>query len=152
MREEGLERFVAAQAPVIDRVRAELSAGRKSSHWMWFVFPQLRGLGQSPMAWFYGLAGVPEARAYDAHEVLGPRLRGCAALVLSHSGRSAEEIMGPVDALKLRSCATLFAEVSQEPAVFARLLETFHGGQSCPRTDEILENARPRSHDRGTGA
>src|SRR3712207_1950330 len=94
-----LERFVAAQDPVIDQVRRELAAGRKRTHWMWFVFPQLRGLGQSAMAQRYGLTSLAEAEAYLAHPVLGPRLEDCTALVNAVQGRSAEEILGGVDAM-----------------------------------------------------
>src|SRR4051794_34023027 len=103
-----LDRFVAAQAPVYATVLAELRAGRKQSHWMWFVFPQLAGLGRSPTATFYGLPGLDEARAYLAHDVLGPRLVECTGLVNAVTGRSAHEIFGTPDDLKFRSCVTLF--------------------------------------------
>ncbi|MDW4498206.1 DUF1810 domain-containing protein [Sulfitobacter sp. D35] len=147
MTEDGLERFVTAQAPVIARVRAELAAGRKESHWMWFVFPQLRGLGSSAMAQLYGLADADEARAYDAHATLGPRLQDCAALVLGHSGRSAAQIMGAVDAMKLRSCATLFREVSTKRGMFSDLIDTFYGGEACQMTMRILEKQRQESRN-----
>lgn len=106
-----LERFVRAQAGgVHEGALAELKAGRKRGHWMWFVFPQARGLGRSAMAEYYGIGGVEEARAYLAHPLLGPRLRECVAAVLSHAGeRTAEEMLGAVDAMKLRSCLALFA-------------------------------------------
>jgi len=109
-----LTRYVAAQQPVFTRVCAELAAGRKQTHWMWFVFPQLRGLGSSPMADRYGIGSLEEARAYLAHPLLGQRLRRCTQLVNSVEGRSAEEIFGYPDYLKFRSCMTLFAAVAGE--------------------------------------
>ena len=133
-----LERFLAAQDPVLDQVRAELAAGRKRSHWMWFVFPQLRGLGQSAMAQQYGLASLAEAHAYLAHPVLGKRLRDCTALVNAVQGRSAEEILGGVDALKFRSCMTLFAAAEPGDSVFRRALDRYYGGAEDPRTLELL--------------
>lgn len=129
-----LDRFVTAQAGVHDAALAELTRGRKDGHWMWFVFPQLRGLGHSAMSRHYGLAGLDEARRYLAHPVLGPRLVACAGAVLAHDGRTAEAILGPVDAVKLRSSATLFAALDGAPPVFARLLTTFFDGQPCPAT------------------
>src|SRR5690348_18193089 len=105
-----LERFAAAQANVIARVKDELRAGRKQSHWMWFVFPQLAGLGFSPMAQRYAIASLAEARAYLAHTLLGARLRECTELVLAIHGKSAHDIFGSPDDLKFRSCLTLFAE------------------------------------------
>jgi uncharacterized protein (DUF1810 family) len=107
-----LERFVDAQAGgVYESAFAELRAGKKRGHWMWFIFPQRRGLGRSAMADHYGISGVEEARAYLSHPLLGPRLRECVAAVLSHAGeRTAEEMLGEVDALKLRSCLALFTE------------------------------------------
>src|SRR5262249_17703549 len=103
-----LQRFVDAQDPVIDRVRAELVAGRKASHWMWFVFPQIEGLGFSPMAVRYALSGADEAHAYLAHPVLGSRLEELTQVMLAHAGRSALDILGAPDDLKFRSCMTLF--------------------------------------------
>ena len=136
---EGLERFVDAQAGCFEAVLGELARGRKETHLMWFVFPQLRGLGRSERARFYGLDGVEEARAYAGHPVLGPRLRACAELVLSHAGRrNADEIMGGIDALKLRSCATLFAHVAPGAPVFRALIDAFYGGVPCARTVESL--------------
>jgi uncharacterized protein (DUF1810 family) len=134
---EGLERFRAAQAPVIGAVMAELARGRKETHWMWFVFPQLRGLGRSERARFYGLDGRAEARAYAADAVLGPRLRAGCELMLSHAGRAPEEVLGAVDATKLRSCATLFAECT-EAAAFPAVLAAFYGGERCAATREAL--------------
>jgi uncharacterized protein (DUF1810 family) len=121
-------RFVAAQEPVIDAVRAELRAGRKRSHWMWFVFPQLRSLGRSSTARFYGLADLAEARAYHAHPVLGPRLVECTRLVEAHPGEELTAIFGTPDDLKFRSCMTLFAAAApQEPAFAAALRQRFAG-------------------------
>src|SRR5260370_30334686 len=104
-----LTRFVAAQEPLFDRVRAELTGGRKESHWMWFVFPQLQGLGSSATARRYALACIEEARAYLAHPLLGARLRECTRLLNRIEGRTVEEIFGYPDHLKFRSCMTLFA-------------------------------------------
>jgi uncharacterized protein (DUF1810 family) len=134
-----LDRFLAAQDPVLDQVRAELAAGRKRSHWMWFVFPQLRGLGQSAMAQQYGLASLAEARAYLAHPVLGKRLRDCTALVNAVQGRSAEEILGGVDALKFRSCMTLFDAAEPGDSVFRTALDRYYGGVEDPRTLALLQ-------------
>jgi uncharacterized protein (DUF1810 family) len=134
-----LERFVAAQDPVLAQVKAELAAGRKRSHWMWFVFPQLRGLGQSDMAQRYGLASLTEARAYLAHPVLGKRLRDCTALVNAVQGRSAEEILGEVDALKFRSCMTLFAAAEPGDSAFRTALDRYFGGAEDPRTLALLQ-------------
>ena len=131
------ERFLEAQAPVWQEVRTELAAGRKRSHWMWFVFPQLKGLGRSPTAQFYGLDGLVDAAAYLAHPVLGARLVEASHLVLTQSGRPAEAILGSVDALKLRSSATLFAQVPQAPTVFEGVIAAFYDGP-CERTLAML--------------
>jgi uncharacterized protein (DUF1810 family) len=133
-----LARFVEAQAPVYRTAVEELRAGRKRTHWMWFVFPQLRQLGRSPTAVHYGIASRDEAVAYLAHDLLGPRLRECARLVAAVDGRSAEQIMGPVDALKLRSSMTLFAEVTDDDHDFTRVLERFYSGEPDPLTIELL--------------
>lgn len=129
-----LNRFVTAQAPVYGRVVAELRDGRKRSHWMWFVFPQLRGLGGSPTAVRYGISSLQEARAYLSHELLGPRLRECTQLVNQVQGRSAEEIFGSPDDLKLRSSMTLFALAAQDAQDFSALLDRYYGGQQDPLT------------------
>ena len=135
-----LDRFVTAQAPVIDEVREELRAGRKRSHWMWFVFPQLKGLGMSSTARHHGIASVAEARAYLAHPVLGPRLRECCEILLAlPSDRSAYAIFGSPDDLKLRSCLTLFSQAAPEDDLFRRGLERFYGGQPDERTLALLE-------------
>jgi uncharacterized protein (DUF1810 family) len=134
-----VERFVEAQAPVIDQVRRELAAGRKRTHWMWFIFPQLAALGRSPTAQFYGLASLAEARDYLAHRVLGPRLVECTGLVNQVQGRTAHDIFGSPDDLKFRSCMTLFAAI--QPAPFEDALRKFYGGAPDPLTLGLLENA-----------
>ncbi len=123
-----LERFVAAQEPVYARVAAELRAGRKRTHWMWFVFPQVAGLGFSAMAQRYAISSLAEARAYLAHPVLGPRLRACVALVLAAPERDAHAIFGTPDDLKFRSSLTLFAHAAPEERVFREALDAFYGG------------------------
>lgn len=133
-----LERFVRAQASTYARALAELQEGSKRSHWMWFIFPQLRGLGSSAMAQAYGIAGLAEARAYVAHPVLGPRLLECVRALLGHAGRSAESILGGIDALKLCSCLTLFARAAPEVPEFVRALEAFCGGVPDPLTLRML--------------
>ena len=124
-----LARFVAAQDPVIDQVRRELRAGRKTSHWMWFVFPQLRGLGHSAMARHYGIASLDEARAYLDHQILGDRLRDCTNIVLLHRDRTPREIFGPPDDLKFHSSMTLFDFAAPEPGPFRTALHTYFNGK-----------------------
>jgi uncharacterized protein (DUF1810 family) len=124
-----LARFVAAQDPVIDQVRRELAAGRKTSHWMWFVFPQLKGLGHSAMAQHYGIASLDEARAYLAHPILRPRLWDCTDLVNRHRGRTIHEIFGSPDDLKFHSSMTLFARASQEEDAFSIALNIYFKGE-----------------------
>ena len=119
-----LERFVAAQAPVIDEVCDELRRGRKTSHWMWFIFPQLEALGTSAMAKRYGIASLAEARAYLAHPVLGPRLQTCCALLLQVQNRNIHEILGHPDDLKFRSCLTLFGLAAPDVVLFSQCLAT----------------------------
>jgi uncharacterized protein (DUF1810 family) len=138
-----LERFVTAQEPVIDSVVAELRAGAKRSHWMWFVFPQLAELGLSATSKFYGLASRNEALAYWQHATLGPRLLQCCSLLLPHRGIGAERVLGPVDAMKLRSCLTLFEQVAPEQPVFAQLLDAFYGGQRDASTAALLRGEPP---------
>lgn len=132
-----LQRFVDAQHGVHAQARAELAAGGKRSHWMWFVFPQLKGLGRSATAQHYGIASAAEARAYWAHPLLGPRLRECTELVLAVEGRSAQEIFGPPDDLKFRSCMTLFAQATGEP-LFSRALDRYYGGRPDQATLLLL--------------
>jgi uncharacterized protein (DUF1810 family) len=132
-----LERFVTAQdRGVYPAALAELRAGRKRGHWMWFVFPQIAGLGSSPTARHYAIGSLVQAKAYLAHPVLGPRLRNCAqALVELDGATSAENILGSVDALKLRSSMTLFARAAPEETLFGRVLERYYDGVPDPATD-----------------
>ena len=129
-----LARFVEAQAPVFARVTAELAAGRKTSHWMWFVFPQIAGLGASAMAQRYAIASLDEARAYLRDPVLGPRLRDCTARVNAVHGRSIDAILGSPDDMKFRSCVTLFAHATEDKAVFLAALDRYFGGAFDPAT------------------
>ena len=133
-----LDRFVAAQASIYEQALAELRAGQKRSHWMWFVFPQLAGLGRSATAHYYAIASADEARAYLAHPLLGPRLRDCAAAVLGHTDKSAEDIFGSIDAMKLKSSMTLFEAVADDPAPFASVLDAFFGGARDRATLDLL--------------
>jgi len=133
-----LHRFLSAQAPVIEQVRAELRAGQKRGHWMWFVFPQIAGLGHSDMARRFAVASLDEARAYAAHEILGPRLRVCAALVVAVEGRSIEEIFGYPDDLKFRSSMTLFARAAPDNFVFKERLRKYFGGAEDRATVERI--------------
>lgn len=133
-----LDRFVAAQEGVYDTVLAELRAGSKRTHWIWFVFPQVRGLGRSSTAQHYGISSLAEARAYLAHPVLGPRLRECARLLATHTGRSATQILGYPDDLKVRSSMTLFARAADDPADFRAVLDAFYGGEEDPATLDLL--------------
>ena len=137
---DDLERFVAAQddSGTFAQAMSELRAGRKRSHWMWFVFPQLAGLGQSEMSQTYAIASLEEAREYLADPVLGWRLRESAAVLLEHPGSSAEEILGGIDALKLRSSMTLFAAADPEEPVFARVLDAFYDGAPDEATQRLL--------------
>ena len=128
-----LSRFVDAQAGVYGTVLAELRAGRKQTHWMWFIFPQLAALGRSPTAKFYGLAGLEEAREYLRHEVLGPRLLECTELVNAVTGRSAHEIFGTPDEMKFRSCVTLF-RLAGGGEVFGEALRRYYGGMEDEAT------------------
>jgi uncharacterized protein (DUF1810 family) len=133
-----LERFVEAQAPVYDEVRRELRAGRKQSHWMWFIFPQIAGLGQSEMSRKYAIRSSDEAAAYLAHPVLGERLRACATAVLSHDGENIGAIFPHPDDLKFHSSMTLFADVAPDEAVFQACLDRFFDGAADPATLERL--------------
>ena len=133
-----LARFVAAQEPVYVQALAELRRGRKTSHWMWFVFPQIHGLGRSAMSREYAIRSLAEARAYLDHRVLGPRLRECVDAVLALEGQSAEAIFGDVDAAKFRSSLTLFEAAAHEPALFARALDAYFGGTRDAETLRLL--------------
>lgn len=139
-----LERFVAAQNPVYAAVTAELRAGRKQSHWMWFVFPQLSGLGSSDMAQRYAIASLDEARAYLAHPILGQRLRECAALVLEAKSKSVDDIFGTTDTMKFHSCMTLFAHAAPEDTetVFRETLTRFFDGEEDDLTAARLQAQR----------
>jgi uncharacterized protein (DUF1810 family) len=133
-----LDRFTAAQAPVIEQVKRELRAGEKRSHWMWFVFPQLAGLGSSPMARRYAIASLDEARAYLRHPILGPRLAECAGIVNRVQGRTAHDIFGSPDDLKFRSSMTLFGRADPAEPAFRTALERYFGGGEDPRTVALL--------------
>jgi uncharacterized protein (DUF1810 family) len=134
-----LDRFVEAQAHgVHDRALAELRSGRKRSHWMWFVFPQVAGLGSSPTSRRYAVGSVEEARAYLRHPVLGPRLLECARAVLAHADLSARQLLGSPDDVKLRSSMTLFAVADDSEPVFQQVLDAFFAGERDPRTIELL--------------
>lgn len=137
----GLDRFLDAQATTYDIALHELREGRKTSHWMWYIFPQLASLGRSQRAVFYGLADAAEARAFQAHPVLGSRLDACFSALLALAADDAEPILGPIDALKLRSCATLFLMAAPGTAtagLASDILRRFYGGQPCPLTRQIL--------------
>ena len=136
--EEELEMFVEAQDTVWQDVLGELKAGKKTSHWMWFVFPQLAFLGSSHMAQLYGIEDLSEAKAYLDHDVLRARLVEVSELLLKHQDRSAEEIFGTTDAKKLRSSMTLFASVPSAPEIFAEVLAVFFAGQPCRASIEAM--------------
>jgi uncharacterized protein (DUF1810 family) len=140
-----LERFVTAQdhGGTYETALGELRAARKRSHWMWFVFPQLAGLGQSPIARRYAIASLAEARAYLAHPVLGPRLSESARVLTELSGATAEEIFGAIDAMKLRSSMTLFALADPDNGVFREVLDRYFGGTPDLATKAILERQSP---------
>lgn len=129
-----LRRFLLAQEAHYERALAEVKAGEKRSHWMWFIFPQIEGLGSSEMARRYAIRSLDEARAYLAHPVLGPRLVECAEAALAVTGKTAREILGSPDDMKLRSCATLFAMVSEKGSIFHRLVEKYYRGEMDSKT------------------
>ncbi|MFV0624242.1 DUF1810 domain-containing protein [Sphingomonas sp. ac-8] len=133
-----LDRFVAAQDGVWPQALAELKAGRKTSHWMWFVFPQIAGLGRSETARFYAIADAAEAQAYRAHPVLGARLVEAAQALLAHRGRSAEAVLGGIDAIKLRSSMTLFEAAAPGEPVFGAVLDGFYDGERDAETLRLL--------------
>ena len=134
-----LARFISAQQDSYDLALSEVRKGHKASHWMWYIFPQLRGLGFSSTSQLYGITGEPEARAYLAHDVLGPRLIAICEAALAVDGRSATEIFGKPDDMKLRSCATLFAQVSNANSVFHKLIAKYFDGQTDRKTIQLLE-------------
>ncbi len=133
-----LSRFTEAQNPLYSTILAELRAGHKRTHWMWFVFPQLAGLGRSPTAQFYALENLAEAQAYLADPTLGLRLAECTAAVLTHPTHTAEQIFGPIDAAKFRSSLTLFAEADPAAAHFPAALKTFFANQPDEKTLHLL--------------
>jgi len=133
-----LARFVAAQDGVYEGALAELRAGRKTGHWIWFVFPQVAGLGRSEMSRIYSIGSLAEARAYLAHPVLGPRLRESATAVLATRGRSASEMLGSIDAVKLRSSMTLFLRADPDERAVRAVLDRFYDGRPDAATDAIL--------------
>ena len=133
-----LQRFVTAQTPLYPQACAELAAGAKASHWMWFVFPQLKGLGHSPMAQHYGIASLAEAQAYWQHPVLGARLRQCTELMLAVQGKTALQILGSPDNLKFHSSMTLFARAAPDEPMFAQALQKYFGGRADPATLDLL--------------
>ncbi len=136
-----LDRFLAPQAETYAMALSEIRRGRKESHWMWWIFPQLASLGRSGTAQAYGIADLAEAQAYLAHPVLGPRLVEVAGAMMTHAGQDAGEIMGAVDGMKLRSCATLFASTEGAPPEFRAILDGFYGGVPDPRTEAALAPA-----------
>jgi uncharacterized protein (DUF1810 family) len=137
-----LERFVEAQSGDYPQALSELRAGRKHGHWIWHILPQLRGPGVSSTSARYGIASLDEARAYLAHPLLGPRLRECVEAVARHKGLGATLVFGSLDAMKFRSCLTLFAEADAQASVFARALDQFFGNQRDPATLDLLARAR----------
>ena len=147
-RTDEFARFSSAQAPVYDQVLRELVIGRKVSHWMWFIFPQLRGLGQSEMSRRYAIVSRGQARRYLAHEVLGARLRHCVAVVMGNPDSTAEDIFGGVDSMKFHSCLTLFSLCSPPESVFAQGIVRFFAGQVDATTLRLLKS---RGELPGTG-
>jgi len=133
-----LQRFVDAQDPVYARVSSELLQGRKSTHWMWFIFPQIQGLGSSETAQYFAISSLEEARAYLEHPVLGPRLSECTQLVCHTSGKTARQIFGFPDDMKLRSSMTLFAHAGRGPGIFGEALQKFFAGEEDPLTLERI--------------
>lgn len=134
-----LSRFVHAQFDDFDNALAEIQSGRKVSHWMWYIFPQIRGLGMSPMSQRYAIRNRTEAEAYLQHPILGPRLIRCVVAALEVEGTSAHDIFGSPDDMKLKSCCTLFAAVSRPNSVFEQLLAKYYAGERDAKTLELLE-------------
>jgi len=128
------DHFILAQEPIYDSVLTELQAGKKKSHWMWFIFPQIAGLGRSPLAQRFALASIQQATEYLHHPILGPRLIECARLMLGHTDKTATQILGTPDNLKLQSSMTLFALCNHENEVFSEVLDAFYGDQQCSHT------------------
>ena len=134
-----LDRFLEAQEPMYDTALAEIKKGEKESHWMWYIFPQLRGLGKSQMAYAYGINGLEEAKAYLAHPVLSARLIEISEALLEHTDIIIEDLIGDLDVLKLRSCMTLFAFLSEEGSVFHQVLDCFYDGKMDEHTIELIK-------------
>ena len=135
-----LQRFVHAQNPVYEQVCAELRRGQKTSHWMWFIFPQIVGLGQSAMSRAYAIQSLAEARAYLAHPVLGARLRECCQAVMNLHGKTVHDVFGSIDAMKFHSCLTLFTEANHDEVLFFNLMEKYFDGDADEATLEILSD------------
>lgn len=133
-----LDRFLVEQELAYDGALAELRRGRKVGHWIWFIFPQVAGLGRSGMSRRFAIASIDEARDYLAHPVLGARLRACALALLAIEGRTAEGILGPIDAMKVRSCMTLFHRAAPDEVVFAQVLDRYYDGLADAATDALL--------------
>jgi uncharacterized protein (DUF1810 family) len=129
-----LQRFLDAQAPVYEQVRREMEIGRKRTHWMWFIFPQIAGLGQSPMSIRFAIASLHEAKAYLVHPVLGARLRECTRLVLNADGKNAHEVFGSIDEVKFHSCMTLFARAAPDEDIFQHCIDKYFAGSLDPAT------------------
>lgn len=148
-----LQRFVDAQEPVYPQVLQELQAGQKQSHWIWFVFPQHRGLGSSQRAQYFGIECLDEARAFHKHPVLGPRLHECTTAVLRHTKKSASQILGMPDDLKFFSCMTLFSEAAPDELVFRLALQAFFNGAKDPETLRLcgLTSRKPQAHRSAAG-
>jgi uncharacterized protein (DUF1810 family) len=141
-----LNRFLMAQEADYDRALSEIKSGRKRTHWMWYIFPQIDGLAFSSTSQRYAIKSIEEAQAYLNHPVLGPRLRECAEAVVAVEGRSIAEIFGSPDDLKLKSCATLFASVSHSDSVFDRILEKYYHGDPDGKTRQLLEKLKERKN------
>jgi uncharacterized protein (DUF1810 family) len=139
-----LQRFIDAQDGAYEGALRELRAGRKTGHWIWFIFPQLAGLGRSSTSMYYAIASLEEAQAYLAHPVLGPRLRDGARLVLDADASSPVAIFGELDALKVRSSMTLFHRAAPREPIFPAVLDRYFGGEADPATDALLAGASPR--------
>lgn len=133
-----LGRFLTAQRGVYDGVLDELRAGRKTGHWIWFIFPQLAGLGRSETSRYYGISSLDEARVYQADPILGARLRECAGLLLASDARTAVQILGETDAMKVRSCMTLFHRAAPDEPVFGQVLDRYYAGVADETTDRLL--------------
>lgn len=136
--DDEFDHFVDAQDTVYATVVAELAAGQKKTHWMWFIFPVLMDIGASPMAMFYALRDLDEAQAYAAHPILGPRLEECMRLLLAHDPLDVAAIMGDTDTYKLRACATLFQAAMPDRPVYSAMLDRGFAGQKCPKTLRML--------------